>query len=120
MLSSINKQKLAAIAQSKEQINPDLKNLTQSNNELMNFSVENELLDLLQKQMADERNEIYKYNLDKSYHYSQAIETKSKSPAVGRENKLNFASINKKGDMEIRPVKTSRKPERCNLFSTNR
>jgi len=55
MLSSTNKQRLAAIAQSKESrqqlaaINPDLKNLAQSHQELMNFSVEKEVLELLQK-----------------------------------------------------------------------
>ena len=74
--------------------------------------------------MADERNEIYKYNLDKSYHYSHANlvanEAKARSPAAGGGSKLNFASINKKGDMEIRPVKTSRKTESHNLFGTNR
>jgi hypothetical protein len=49
MLSSLHRQKLAAIAQSKDKINPDLKNLTQSHQELLNFSVEKELLELLQK-----------------------------------------------------------------------
>lgn len=47
-----------------------MRNLADSQDDLMNFNVERELLELLHKQMNDERNESYKYNLDKSYHYN--------------------------------------------------
>ena len=85
----------------------------------MNFNVEEALLELLHKQMNDERNESYKYNLDKSYHYNRDPEAKSRSQPADAESRLHFASVNKKGDMEIRPVKTNWKNIEPNMLKNN-
>lgn len=79
LLSDRSKHRIGTLLQPRSKANPDLRNLADSENDLMNFNVEKELLELLHKQMNDERNESYKYNLDKSYHYSREIETKSRS-----------------------------------------
>lgn len=40
----------------------------------MSFNVEQEFKDYQQKMLRDEQNQIYKYNLDREYTYSQGKE----------------------------------------------
>lgn len=85
--------------------NPDLQDLVSQHVGLMNFSVENEVLNVMARILHDEQNHLYRYKLDKTYHY------RSFSPVGHRsrsqpETKLNVTSlaVDGLGNMLIKPV----------------
>ena len=78
--------------------------------------MEQEFKDYQQKMLRDEQNQIYKYNLDREYTYSQGKELdleqiekhkKSKSVPKRNESHVNIATFasNNRGEMGIRPEK---------------